>query len=219
MRNGKAFTDVERMIFLSMVFTGILIAVRIFFSERLMYMFLVWNLFLAVIPLIISRTLQHENSINTKTMSLLFVWLIFFPNAPYIITDVFHFSERPPVPKWFDLLIVVSAAWNGLIPGIISLMQVERFVKRTVSTRKAKVVVFISLMMSAFGIYVGRFLRFNSWDIITNPKNLGDALLSRLLYPFQHPRTWAFTLLFGCLLLLMYYTISKLVEARDNTFA
>ena len=117
----------ERMLLLSICFTLLLVTVRIIYTQDLMYVFYYWNIFLAIVPYCCSRLLKKQQSISFKTSCILAVWLLFFPNAPYIITDIFHFEKRPLIPYWFDLTIVVTGAWNGLLLGILSLMQVEKY--------------------------------------------------------------------------------------------
>jgi uncharacterized membrane protein len=168
-------------------------------------------------PLLISRRLLGENKFKLKAFVLLLCWLIFFPNAAYLVTDIFHFIERPPVPKWFDLLIVTSAAWNGLMLSVVSMMQIEEFLLKHVTAVKVKVFVSISLVASAFGIYLGRFLRFNSWDIITDPLDLVYALSDRVINPFDHPRTWGFTIIFGMFLSIIYSTLKQLPRTEKLT--
>src|SRR6202008_1566925 len=89
-----------------------------------------WNTFLAAIPYFVSTQLLKLKKLNLAAWLMLAVWLAFFPNAPYIITDILHYEERPPVPFWYDVLLVISAAWNGLILGLVSLMNVEIFLHR-----------------------------------------------------------------------------------------
>ena len=200
----------NKMVAVSVLFTLILLTLRIIVSGQLNYIFFAWNLFLATIPLMISNQLLKQHSLSLKVYIMLTAWLLFLPNAPYIITDIFHFKERPPVPLWFDLLVVTSAAWNGLIIGIISLLQVDRFLHRHIRRQWVYVIVVGCLMLSAFGIYLGRFLRFNSWDVLTNPFALLSSIFYRVHYPFDHLRTWGFTLLFGGLLSIAYFTIKSL---------
>jgi uncharacterized membrane protein len=208
------FSEVEKMIFFSVMFTMILLLARVALSRNGMYLFLAWNMFLAGVPLVISRTLVKQTAINVRALCLLLCWLIFFPNAPYIITDVFHLIQRPAVPKWFDLLILVSAAWNGLIMGVVSLMQLERFLLKHLKKITVNLFVFLSLITSAFGVYLGRFLRFNSWDVLTNRGSLLHEVLSRFINPLEHPRTWGFTVLFGSMLLIIHYTVKKLADIK-----
>jgi uncharacterized membrane protein len=179
-----------------------------------MYLFLAWNMFLAGVPLVISRALVKQTAINVRALCFLLSWITFFPNAPYIITDVFHLIQRPAVPKWFDLLILVSAAWNGLTMGLVSLMQVEKFLLKHLKKTTVNLFVFISLITSAFGVYLGRFLRFNSWDVLTNPGSLLHKVLCRFINPLEHPRTWGFTVLFGGMLLIIHYTVRKLADIK-----
>ena len=204
-------TAINTMLILSISFTTLLIATRMIISKDLTYIFFEWNMFLAIIPVWFSRKLLQQSAFKMKAFILLFCWLLFYPNAPYIITDLFHYSERPPIPYWFDLLIVTSAVWNGLILGLISLMEVEQFLAIHLSPIKVKAMIILSFFLCGYGIYIGRFLRYNSWDIVTNPIQLCMDTASRIVHPFHHPRTWAFTVLFAAMMALFYYTIKSLI--------
>ena len=214
----KRWSSVESILFVSVSFTIALLIFRYFYFRELQFIFYVWNLFLAIIPLLISRQLNRLKRLNAGALFLLIWWLLFLPNAPYIITDIFHYYERPPVPKWFDLLLVTSAAWNGLIIGIVSLLQVEEFLTKCLSSLKVSLVMAAAIISCAFGIYVGRFMRFNSWDILTNPIVLLRQVGGRVLYPQHHLGTWAFTVLFATLLWLVYQTLKRLPTFASRNF-
>jgi uncharacterized membrane protein len=132
-------------------------------------------------------------------------WLLFFPNAPYVVTDIFHFDHRPPVPMWYDLVLVFSAAWSGLLLGVVSLLQVESFLSQHWRKGYVRAFVLFSLGLCGFGIYLGRVLRFNSWDIVTNPQELFITMLSRFVHPLAYTGAWAFTVLFAVLFGIVYY--------------
>ena len=203
----KKFSNIEKMLIASVAFTLLLLAVRIVVTQQLMYVFYIWNLFLATIPLLLSRRLQRQQALNVKSYLLLTVWLLFFPNAPYIITDIFHYESRPPLPMWFDLLLVINAAWCGIILGLVSLLQVENFLAKYLKPIWVNCCITGSLLLCGYGIYIGRFLRFNSWDIVTNPVALFTTCMQRVFNPFDYKSTWGFTLLFGISLCLFYYTL------------
>ncbi|HJU46036.1 MAG TPA: DUF1361 domain-containing protein, partial [Chitinophagaceae bacterium] len=188
----------------------------IVYTRELTYGFYIWNTFLAVMPVFFSRQLIGLNKFSLKAALLIVCWLAFFPNAPYIITDLFHYTEKPPVPKWFDLLLVTSAAWNGLILGIISLMQVEQFLTRLLHQLWVKVIIITSFGLCGYGIYIGRFLRFNSWDVITNPGDLMYVSAHHILQPHEHTRTWGFTLLFAIMFGIIYFTLKQLRISTIN---
>ena len=216
----KILSNIEKMLIASVCFTLLLLAVRIAFAHQLMYVFYIWNLFLAAIPLLLSRRLQRQQKLTVKSYFLLAGWLLFFPNAPYIITDIFHYESRPPLPMWFDLLLVINAAWCGIILGLVSLLQVEQFLAKNLKSFWVNCCITFSLLLCGYGIYIGRFLRFNSWDIITNPVALFATSLQRVINPFDYKSTWGFTLLFGISLCLFYYTIksfNKYIGDNVNT--
>ncbi len=204
------------MLILSIAFAMLLLSIRIILTHKLTYIFFAWNTFLAVMPLLFSNMLVKQSGINFKSICILLSWLIFYPNAPYIITDLFHYVERPPIPYWFDLLICISAVWNGLILGLISLIQVEHFLMLHLRPLVVKIIVLSSFVLCSYGIYIGRFLRFNSWDIITDIDGLFDASIQRIMHPFQHTTTWGFTILFAVMMALFYYTIKSIINRREQ---
>lgn len=207
--------SLQKRILLPILFTLLLLTVRIIITGQLVYIFLAWNLFLAWIPFAISTKLgEKENTSRWKTFLLLFLWLLFLPNAPYIITDFFHLKQRTPVPYWYDVLLVFSAAFNGLILGLMSLQKVEIFLISKFGSRKTTLVILVSFFLCAFGIYIGRFLRWNSWDIITNPGDIAEDIFDRLINPLDHFKTWSVTILFGTFLSLVYFSVKNLYTLK-----
>lgn len=206
----KKISPSERMLLLSILFNMSLLFVRFYYTKELMYGFYIWNTFLAILPLLFSRILLRLDKCNFKAMLLVICWLAFFPNAPYMITDVFHYTERPPVPQWYDLIVVITAVWNGLLSGIISLMQIEQFLSRHFRIIWVKIIVIVSFILCGYGVYIGRYLRFNSWDVVMNPKILLYTFAGHVLKPQEHTMTWAFTILFATMFGIIYFTLRQL---------
>lgn len=204
------FTDFEKMIFMSMCFTVSMVFMRYMYTGEPLYFFYPWNLFLATLPLLFSKQLSKFKKINLKVCMLLGCWLLFLPNAPYIITDLFHFEERPRIPFWFDLLIVISGAWNGIALCITSLLQVERFLAKHIKPKFHVPLTMFLITLCSYGIYLGRYKRYNSWNIITKPGDIIHTMLSHVAEPVEHIQAWMFTVSFAMLLALMYFTVKKI---------
>lgn len=201
----------------SLALSVVLIALRVFFTQQLTFVFLLWNLFLALIPFGLS-TMLSVSAGRLQARVLLpvgLVWLLFFPNAPYILTDLFHLEPRAGVPYWYDLALILSCAWNGLMLAYASLTDMQALVARRLGWVASWGFVTVALLLSSFGVYLGRYLRFNSWDIITNPLTLFFDIITRLLHPFAHPATWGVTLLYGVFLLLGYITVRLLGRMKE----
>ncbi|MCF6402551.1 DUF1361 domain-containing protein [Chitinophaga filiformis] len=205
----KNISPLERMLLVSVSFTMLLLLTRVMYTKELVYGFYIWNTFLAILPLLFSRSLIRQNRFNLRAILLLTCWLAFFPNAAYIITDLFHYTEKPPVPKWFDLLLVTSAAWNGLLLGIVSLMQIEQFLSGHLRDGWVKISVIISFILCGYGVYIGRYLRFNSWDAVTEPQKLLYTFSVHIFRPQEHVMMWAFTFLFGTMFGIVYFTLKQ----------
>jgi uncharacterized membrane protein len=216
--SSKRFADagLHEWLLLSSAFSVVLLLARMIVTGIIEYIFLPWNLFLAFIPYWITNGLRKnifwvENKV--KLSAALLVWLLFIPNSFYIITDLFHFTHVRTAPKWFDLLLLFSFAWNGIVAGIISIRRVEVILSFSLGRKALLPVLFIVIWLCAFGIYIGRFLRFNSWDIITNPLSLAGEIVSMLIHPFANGYAWGMTVCYAAFITLLYFTIKKLSEA------
>jgi uncharacterized membrane protein len=182
---------------------ALLLFIRIARTGSPMYAFLVWNLFLAAIPAAAAGLLVRARTKLGRTI-LAGVWLAFLPNAPYLVTDLMHLRLSSAAPVWFDIALLVSCAATGLLLGYTSLADVQRLAARRFGEAVSWLCAAVTLVLCAFGIYLGRFLRWNSWDILTDPSGLFTDIGMRLLYPLSHPRTLAVTLVYGGGLIVGY---------------
>jgi len=199
-------------------FCFILSTCRFYFTGSMMYLFLNWNLFLAFIPWVVSTLIMinpNLHRVKGVLAILLAVWLLFFPNAPYILTDLFHLHIKSKAPIWFDLGLVLCFAWTGLSYGVISLMDIENLLSKNFRWLTVKCIITVLLFIASFGIYLGRYLRWNSWDILDEPLGLMYDIGNRIINPFSYPRTWGMTILFGVLLNMMYWTIKLIREKKS----
>lgn len=193
----------SKAIILLSVFSILLGVFRVFYTQSEFYLFMLWNLFSAIIPYKITNQLKEIKS--SFLFYLLFpVWLIFLPNAPYIITDLVHLHQGTKMPIWFDLLLIVSFSVTGMLLFLISLNTMFLMIKMRFSNKTAWFISVSVLFLSGFGIYLGRFLRWNSWDIINKPQILFHDISIRIFHPMQHPKTWIITFGFGLLFLIIF---------------
>lgn len=192
-------------------FIALLIAVRIFYTGSTLYLFLVWNIFLAWIPFIISSSFgKLAGSATWKRLLIFCCWLAFFPNGLYIITDLIHLQIESKVPKWFDAVLLFSASIAGLMLAFISLYRAEVFLNTTPLRKIRPVFIFLILFLGSFGVYLGRFLRWNSWDIISNPFQLLLSIGHRVISPFDHLQTWTVTGTFTIFFYILYISVKKM---------
>lgn len=196
----------------SLALSTAMIAYRLFWTREFTYSFLLWNLFLAAIPLGLSLLLGMMTPERRRfwLLPISALWLLFFPNAPYILTDLLHLGRYSGIPLWYDLLLIVTAAWNGLMLGYASLLDMQRFVEERLGWLAGWAFSTGVLALSGYGVYLGRFHRWNSWDIVTNPFSLAYDILDTLLHPNHHHRAVGVTVLLGAFLLLGYLTLRAL---------
>lgn len=188
---------------------------RYFITETKVFLFLNWNLFLAFIPWLLSSIILLKGFTNRLSL-IVFIcaWLLFFPNSPYILTDLFHLRSRDSAPIWFDLVVILSFAWTGLVYGFISLMDMEVLLKKYMAGRLITATTILFLFVASFGIYLGRYLRWNSWDIVNDPLGLSSDIFDRFADPFSYPRAWGMTIFMGLLLNMMYFTMKLMKENK-----
>ena len=194
-----------------------LIALRVSRTGSDNFLFLIWNLFLACIPLAASRLLRvfhHRRSLDVAQLILVGVWLLFLPNAPYILTDMVHLQPGSSTLFWYDLGMVLSCAITGLLLGYSSTFDVHRVIEERFGPKLGWVVAVIALVLSGYGVYLGRVLRWNSWDVITNPRGLFASIADCILNPSMHVHTYLLSGLFGLAFLLGYAVLHSMTRAR-----
>ncbi len=191
------------------IFDVILLRYRMEFIPHVM-LFLVWNLFLAWIPYIISLAI---NIIDKKwlTVGLLPLWLIFFPNAPYIITDFIHLRARPEVPLILDVLLISSFAATGMALALVSLSEIHQFLIKQISKKWiAHLLITMVIPLAGIGVWIGRVQRWNSWDVIYQPKVLFADLANICQTYNQHMEGIMMAFIFSVLLGISYLFLISL---------
>ena len=179
-------------------------------SSWLFYRNLIWNLFLAWIPYGFSFLAAGLHLLLPRQWWLLILpavgWLAFFPNAPYLLTDFLHLQARPGIPLWFDILLLAAFAWSGLFLAVASLQTMHRIVKAYLGWLGGWVFAMTALGLSGLGLYLGRFSRWNSWDLVLQPRDIFADLFHRFTNPFSNLTFFGFTLMFTAFLLVCYLT-------------
>jgi uncharacterized membrane protein len=207
-----------------------LVLARIAWTWRFNYAFLIWNLFLAWLPLIFAllacERYRAASGRDWHFLAFTAAWLLFFPNAPYIFTDLTHLTSRYFPHFWVDLVLVLCCALTGLVLGFVSLYLIHCIAVKVFGRFLAWVFIAGVTGLSSFGIYLGRFLRFNSWDVIYKPVALYHGIGSWVADPLQNSRTSVFPLLFATFLFISYvmlYALTHLkpaaITATENALA
>jgi len=206
--------DAEQILILCCLFSVGLMTFRVVYTGHLLFVFLVWNLFLAFVPYAISKNMSNA-LVKSKWKFFLsaLVWLLFIPNSFYIITDLFHLDMNEDAPLWYDLALLLSFAWNGLLFGILSVRQMEKVFENNFNKKLGMLFILPLMALNGFGVYIGRYLRFNSWDVVTSPFQLISDMVYLFIHPICNRFDWSMIVCYAILLLLIYYTMKKLSKA------
>lgn len=197
-------------------FCTALVSVRMMYEGNRHFSFLLWNLMLAWIPFLAALSVYDGAKAGrgrVRQIAIGAVWLPFFPNAPYIVTDLIHLGRYDEAaPLWFDALLLSGFAWTGLLLGLVSLYLVHAVARAALGTVKAWLGVAGVLALSGFGIYLGRFERWNSWDVLARPGALFGDIAAGLMDPMAQPRAIAVTIAFTGFLAITYLEVYALGE-------
>lgn len=196
-----------------------LFAVRWVKTGQTTYYTLNVNLILAWIPVLfawVAYNVYRKGSCLGAAIALLCIpiWLLFFPNAPYLITDLVHLHARPEMPYWFDQILYMAFAFTGCYLGMISLILMQSLVRRLLGWIASWIFAFAVLVLSGFGIYLGRFLRFNSWDLLLNPKPLLKEIFSWVRHPKSNSDAFIFALTFSVFFSAIYFVIVGILNLQ-----
>ncbi|MEX0290545.1 MAG: DUF1361 domain-containing protein [Flavobacteriaceae bacterium] len=200
---------------LSIGFALLLLIFRIKLTHSFFFIFLVWNLFLAGIPYLISRLLIWFPKICASRLWTIFffgTWLLFLPNSPYIITDLVHLHSEHAYLKWYDLFLVFVFALNGLLLGLLSMADMFSLLSHRFSKKVGLFTMFKVSLLCGYGIYLGRFLRFNSWDLLTKPK----SIFLEMLQTIYEPNVWVMTFAFGGFIWILFLLMQSLTRPSET---
>jgi uncharacterized membrane protein len=181
------------------------------------FRFLVWNLFLAWLPLVFALFVYDGYRRRRSLLWLspaLALWLLFLPNAPYIVTDFVHLSAGSRAPLWFDGVELSAFAWTGMLLGFVSLYLVHAVLRDRFGPSASWLAVLCVLALSSVGVYLGRVKRWNSWDLLTQPGQKLGELQAHLVDPAGLAQALALSLGVTTLLAGAYLVFYVLMGAR-----
>ncbi len=191
----------------------ILEIIRLSCNNNLNYSFLVWNLALAWVPFGLSNWAKRVVlKSRTKTVLILMIWLLFFPNAPYIITDLLHLKNYSQEIIWFDSLLIFVFAMTGFLISLYSLQAAHQILKAYYGTKVSWLLILFVAFLSGFGIYLGRYCRLNSWDLFNKPL----WFFGRIVHQFSNPLTYKITLLYGFVILVVYVIYNDSIRISED---
>jgi uncharacterized membrane protein len=210
--SDRRIAIVASLVLLSLFVLGMLVG-RVLYTRTLDNTSIAWNLVLAWVPFVVALVVyvRASSASVASLVGLSCVWLLFFPNAPYVVTDLKHIGRGGGIPILYDVLLLSAAAWTGLLLGLTSLFLMHGIARRFLGVVNAWAVVVVVLVLSSFGVYLGRVQRWNSWDVFTRP----EALL-RDATQGLHARPLALTVLFTSFLLVTYLVLYSF--ARLSSF-
>jgi uncharacterized membrane protein len=185
-----------------------ILAVRVLHLHRLSFVFLVWNLILAWVPYWLSLWASASQRRWPRDWWRLLapgaLWLLFFPNAPYIVTDLVHLYERPPVPLWFDIGLLAAFMLSGCFLAVVSLHIMQGLVRRLAGALASWLFVGAAVLLSGLGVYLGRVQRWNSWDLLIYPRDVLADAIRPLIYPASHLHPLGLSVMFAAVLFICY---------------
>ena len=194
------------------MFSILLILLRVKLTHDTYLLFLIWNLFLGYIPYFLSSETKNTVPGTYKFYLLLLAWLLFLPNSFYLLTDFVHLHHKSDLQYLFDVFLLACFSIAGFYAGISSMLHIHGLLEMKYSTKKSRYWMIALCYLSSFGVFLGRILRFNSWDIVSNP----IKLFSNILNSLQRFHTYEFVLLFGTFILIVY-SISHLMSDNKIT--
>ena len=215
----ETFVPMVALIFASGVCVTLVVA-RMLWTLNVHYAFLVWNLFLAWLPLgfaILLRELQEKGEERSwRVFALGAAWLLFFPNAPYIFTDIVHLTSRFQRHFWVDMTLILSCALTGLVLGFVSLYLMHAVIRRKFGGLVSWLFIAIVAGLSGIGVYIGRFLRMNSWDVFFRPARLYQFIGNCFDEPAANGRGLVVAALFATFLFIAYVMLYALTHLPQS---
>ncbi|TML40610.1 MAG: DUF1361 domain-containing protein [Actinobacteria bacterium] len=218
MSRSSSWSSVVVSLALLSLFVLAMIVVRVLYTGSSDHTAIAWNLCLAWVPFVLALWFsgRAKGGLTPGLAAIALLWLLFLPNAPYLVTDLKYVGYSNSVPVLFDVLLLSAAAWTGLLLGLASVLLMHAAGRRYVGAFRAWALVVAVLALSSFGIYLGRIQRWNTWDVVLRPGALFHAGWRGALHPLGHPRPIALTILFTFFLIAAYLVVCSLERLQGQ---
>ena len=190
------------------------VLVRIIIKDESRFSFLIWNLFLAWIPFILVTIAKAVNNKLTK-YAIMTIWILFYPNSPYIITDLLHLKNYSQNILWYDSLTIFLTALTGLLIGLNSIYKAKKMCEHYLNKLMIWILLISCNILTGFGIYLGRYCRLNSWDMFNRP----IWFVGRVLHQFENPLAFKLTITFATALTGVYYIFENFFLHEDENIS
>jgi uncharacterized membrane protein len=213
---GK-YRDVVRAFVLANGVSVLFLVFRMAATDSMRYWFLLWNLVLAWLPLIFALLLMYglrlRRWLSPANIILTVLWLFFLPNSFYLVSDLIHLHETGEISFLFDTVLMTSFIFCAAASGFLSLYLLHRSLISRQGRQNAHALVALVLLLSGFAIYLGRVLRWNTWDILVNPAGVLFDVSEQVVNPVAQPVSVITTLSFFMLLGSVYVFLWSAAEA------
>lgn len=214
---GVHFRRIAFALLISNSVSLVLLAVRALTTQNIRYDFLVLNLFLALLPLVFACWLKYRLTysrwFSLANMLLTILWVGFLPNSFYLISDLIHLSNTGEVSKLFDATLFFSFIFNGYVSGFLSVYLLHTELIKRRGRLVGHSLIALILMLSGFAVYLGRYLRWNTWDVLVNPVGILFDVSERIINPVTYPQSLSTTATFFILLASTYAVVWQLAQA------
>ncbi len=185
-------------------------------NDSFEFWYLLWNLLLAWVPFGLSVWLRYliytRSWMSWLPFTMTLVWLGFLPNTFYMLTDYIHLQDSVRVDPVYDVAMFTSLIATGVGLGFVSLAIIHNELRKRLPEQSAWRVVTVILLLASFAIYVGRDLRWNTWDVITSPAGILFDISERIIHPLAHTQTFVITATYFVLLSVGYYCLWRVAE-------
>lgn len=202
---------VVRALLVSNIVSVLLFGLRVVGTQTTDYWFLFWNLLLAWVPVLFAwlliRALRSRAWSQPLPVALSLLWLGFLPNSFYLMSDLIHLRSTGDIGILYDAVFMLSFIWNGLVAGFLSMIMVHKKLKERRHRLAAIPIMLGVMLLASFAIYLGRNLRWNTWDVLINPAGLLFDVSEQVVNPFDHLQSFATTATFFLLIGSMYYVV------------
>ncbi len=199
---------IPKVIISVLIFAVVLNILRLFLFGTHSFVYILWNIFLAAISFVMSSFILayigKRNFYNPVFIICFILWILFLPNAPYVVTDFIHLGEIRSVPVMYDIILLFSSSVVSMLFGLYSMEQMEKILAFRFSEKVIKRIMFFVILFTSFGIYLGRTLRFNSWDLFINHRALFESILEIFAKPGKHINAYVYTVMFFFLIFTSY---------------